>query len=359
MSADGASVPPPVSVSAMASSGPGATAQASARAASLRAHPANRRPAAPVGHVRPAPQRRVAPALIPVPRSEEEAARQWAAQDHRHVRPARRAAAVAVVRDGPQGPELLLRHRPGQTPLGVVGLPGGSLTDQDAEACTWYGPSPRAWARRLGMADLRSARQHVVAAVRELFEETGLLLVGEREGDVVMDPATPLWEEARTSLESEGFGLPAQLQRRGLGLRTDLLRPVGRWISPDFRHRRFDAVVFAAAVPAGQQATVRPATGRSEEVAGLHAWVPAASLIEGPVALPGPPGWLGESGVVEACEVTAPPTLMLAHRLAEAGSAVAFLLGLADGAADRPLPCWRMAPAGEDAGRLWMRPTTD
>lgn len=359
MSADGAAVPAPVLAAATASSDPEVTARAAARAAALRAHPANRRPAAPVGHVRPAPQRRVAPARIPVPRTEEEAARQWAAQDHRQVRPARRAAAVAVVRDGPEGPELLLRHRPGQTPLGVVGLPGGSLSEEDADACTWYGPSPRDWARRLGMSDLRGARQHVVAAVRELFEETGLLLAGAREGDVVLDPATPLWEEARTSLESEGFGLPSQLQRRGLGLRTDLLRPVGRWISPDFRHRRFDAVVFAAAVPPGQQATVRPTAGRSEEAAGLLSWVPAASLLDGPVALPGPPGWLGESGMVEACEVTAPPTLMTAHRLAEAGSAVAFLLGLADGAADRPLPRWRMAPAGDDGDRLWMWPTTD
>ncbi|GEM_PF-241043 len=330
-----------------------------ARVASRRAHPAGRRPAAPVGHVRAVPQRRPQPARIPVPRREEEAARLWAAQEHRQVRPARRAAAVAVVRDGDEGPELLLRHRPGQTPLGVVGLPGGSLTDQDADACTWYGPTPREWARRLGMTGLRRARQHVVAAVRELFEETGLLLAGEREGDVVPDPATPLWEEARTSLEAEGFGLPGQLQRRGLGLRADLLRPVGRWISPDFRHRRFDTVVFAAAVPPGQHATVRPSSGRDEATAGLLGWVPAARLFDGPLALPGPPGWLGESGVVEACEVTAPPTLMLARRLADAGSAVAFLLGFADGASDRPIQTWRMAPAGDDGDRLWLRPTTD
>lgn len=347
MSADGSAVPAP------------APTAGAPRDAAPRPPSSLRRPAAPVGHVRPAPQRAPEPSRIPVPRSEEEAARQWAAQDHRQVRPARRAAAVVVVRDGEDGPELLLRHRPGQTPLGVVGLPGGSLTEEDADSCSWYGPEPREWARRLGMSDLRRARQHVVAAVRELFEETGLLLAGEREGDVVQDPATPLWEEARTSLEAEGFGLPAQLQRRGLGLRTDLLRPMGRWISPDFRHRRFDAVVFAAAVPPGQHATVRPTSGAGAEAAGLLAWVPAARLFTGPLALPGPPGWLGESGVVEACEVMAPPTLMAARRLADAGSAVAFLLCFPDGAADRPLPVWRMAPAGDDGDRLWLRPTAD
>lgn len=357
MSADGSAVPGPAPASEpVPALDPSALA---AREAARRAHPSQRRPAAPVGHVRPAPQRRPESTLIPVPRREEAAARLWAAQDHRQVRPARRAAAVVVVRDGEDGPELLLRHRPGQTPLGVVGLPGGSLTEEDADPCTWYGPAPRDWAQRLGLSDLRRSRQHVVAAVRELFEETGLLLAGEREGDVVLDPATPLWEEARTSLEAEGFGLPAQLQRRGLGLRTDLLRPVGRWISPDFRHRRFDAVVFAAAVPPGQQATVRPAEGTSRETAGLLAWVPAARLFTGPLALPGPPGWLGESGVVEACEVMAPPTLMIARSLADAGSAVAFLLGCADGAADRPIQTWRMAPAGDDGDRLWLRPTAD
>lgn len=294
--------------------------------------------------------------LIPVPRGEQDAARDWSAREHPRVRPARRASAVAVVRDGPDGPELLLRHRPGQTPLGVVGLPGGSLTEEDAEACTWYGPTARQWAHRLSLADLRSTRQHLAAAVRELFEETGLLLAGAREGDLVLDPATPLWEEARTSLETEGYGLPAQLQRRGLGLRTDLLRPVGRWISPDFRHRRFDAIVFAAAVPPGQQPTVRPAQPGGGGTAGLLAWVPAGRLEQASTPLPLPPGRAEEAATVHPWEVTAPPTLMVARQLAAAGSATAFLLSLPGGAADRPLPRWRMEPAGDDGDRVWMRP---
>ena len=185
---------------------------------------------------------------VPVPSHEEELTRQWLAQKHRQVRPARPASAVVLVRDGEDGVEVLLRHRTGRTPLGRVGFPGGSLVEADAHPCPWFGPSPGEWARTLGLADRRRVRQHVVAAVRELFEECGVLLAGASDMEVVQDARGETWGARRSSLEHGDAGLPELLEERGLGLRTDLLRALGRWQSAPHSPRRFDTVVFTAAL---------------------------------------------------------------------------------------------------------------
>ena len=122
--------------------------------------------------------------LLPVPEQEEDLTRQWLDRRFRQVRPARPGSAVVLVRDGDDGPEVFLRHRAGRTPLGRVGLPGGALIESDADSCPWYGPEPSQWARTFGTTDRRRARQHVVAAVRELHDEAGVLLAGRSDTDV-------------------------------------------------------------------------------------------------------------------------------------------------------------------------------
>lgn len=257
---------------------------------------------------------------VRVPGHEEELTRQWLAQRHRQVRPARPASAVVLVRDGADGVEVLLRHRSGRTPLGRIGLPGGSLVDSDADPCTWYGPAPDEWARALGLADRRRVRQHVVAAVRELFEESGVLLAGPTDMDLVQDARGETWGASRSSLEEGDESLPRLLGDRGLGLRTDLLRGVGRWLSAPHSPRRFDTVVFAAALPPQQELVHR------SEGPVLQGWFSARRLLSEPAALPGPDGWLGESGVVALEEVSTPMTQLVLRRVAEHRTAAGFLL---------------------------------
>lgn len=276
--------------------------------------------------------------------------RQWLAQRFRQVRPARPASAVVLAREGPDGPEVLLRHRAGQTPLGRIGFPGGSLLPSDADACVWFGPSPGRWSASLGLPDRRRARQHVVAAARELFEETGVLLAGRSETELVADARGHTWGGGRSSLERGEEGLPALLAARGLGLRTDLLRPLERWHSAPHSHRRFDTVVFAAAVP-DQEPGLPGAEG-----AVLPGWFSARRVLAEPAALPGPEGWLGEAGTVCLDQVAAPMTQALLRRVAGHRTAAAFLLSLTAGTGRcGQIPERRVVTEPDDgSGSLWM-----
>jgi hypothetical protein len=96
------------------------------------------------------------------------------------------------------------------------------------------------------------ARALVCAAVRETFEESGVLLAGPDDDSVVADTSGPEWEEARRALEAHETSLSALLAERGLVLRADLLRPWAHWITPVLEAKRFDTRFLVAALPAGQ-----------------------------------------------------------------------------------------------------------
>jgi 8-oxo-dGTP pyrophosphatase MutT (NUDIX family) len=152
--------------------------------------------------------------------------------------PARDAATVAVLRDGHAGREtFLLRRRATMAfAAGKYVFPGGTVQDSDFEPVPWIGPGPRTWAQRLSCRE-DLARALVVAAVRETFEETGLLLAGA---------------DGVTATVEMGDG-----ETGGLAwLRSDLLNPWAHWITPRFQPRRFDTRFFVAMLPPGQSAGV-------------------------------------------------------------------------------------------------------
>jgi 8-oxo-dGTP pyrophosphatase MutT (NUDIX family) len=136
---------------------------------------------------------------------------------------------------------------------GVSVFPGGSVDSRDAdEETAWTGPSAAEWGEALA-APPELARALVCAAVRETFEETGVLLAGETPDSVLADVSGDDWELERTALLDRSQSLAELLARRRLVLRSDLLRPWSRWITPVVEPRRFDARFFAAAMPAGQR----------------------------------------------------------------------------------------------------------
>ena len=96
------------------------------------------------------------------------------------------------------------------------------------------------------------ARALVCAAVREVFEECGVLLAGPSPETVVADLRDPEWDVERAALLSKEQSFAELLLRRGLVLRSDLLSPQGRWVTPDFEPRRYDTFFFAALLPEGQ-----------------------------------------------------------------------------------------------------------
>jgi 8-oxo-dGTP pyrophosphatase MutT (NUDIX family) len=184
---------------------------------------------------------------------------------------ARNAATVMVVRNSraSAGVEVLMLKRPAsmQFAAGAYVFPGGSVDPADGRAeIAWQGPDAAEFGRRLGTAP-ELARALVCAAVRETFEEAGVLLAGTPDGEVVV-PEGPSWEADRMALTDGSVTLAELLASRGLVLRADLLTPWSRWITPAAEPRRFDARFFAAALPAGQQ--VRGHVAEADKIAWLR-----------------------------------------------------------------------------------------
>ncbi|WP_211190715.1 NUDIX hydrolase [Actinomycetospora sp. TBRC 11914] len=166
------------------------------------------------------------------------------------------AASTILLRDGAAGVEAFLLRRRTQMAFagGMVVFPGGGVDPRDAtDDVGWAGPPPSTWAQRLGLDDA-AARAVVCAAIRETFEESGVLLAGPDEASVVDDTSGDAWAEARRALEARETAFTDVLRDRSLVLRTDLLRPWTCWITPEFEPRRYRTFFFVTASPAGQHA---------------------------------------------------------------------------------------------------------
>ncbi|MCP9987126.1 NUDIX hydrolase [Streptomyces sudanensis] len=181
----------------------------------------------------------------------------------------RRAATVLLLRgSGPAVEVHMLRRRASMAFAGgAYAYPGGGVDPRDEQPVRWAGPSPAEWAERLGVATPAEAQAIVCAAVRETYEEAGVLLAGPTPDSVVGDEGTPWssgtgapgedgdeWEDARAALVARELSFAEFLDSRGLFLRSDLLGAWARWITPEFEPRRYDTWFFVAALPEGQRA---------------------------------------------------------------------------------------------------------
>ncbi|MGW7485748.1 NUDIX hydrolase [Streptomyces sp. NPDC054786] len=166
----------------------------------------------------------------------------------------RRAATVLLLRDSTAGPTVhMLRRRVSMAFAGgAYAYPGGSVDRRDERPVAWAGPSRAQWAVRMGV-DPATAQTIVCAAVRETFEEAGVLLAGTSAETVVADTTGEEWEADRAALVAHEVSFADFLGRRGLVLRSDLLGAWARWITPEFEPRRYDTWFFVAALPEGQR----------------------------------------------------------------------------------------------------------
>jgi 8-oxo-dGTP pyrophosphatase MutT (NUDIX family) len=159
----------------------------------------------------------------------------------------RAAATVVLLRDGEAGLEVfLVRRTKGASFMGGAHVfPGGKVdgTDADPEllarAC---GVEGRAAAMALGETiDGSAARSLYVAALRETFEESGVLFASAPD----LDRAA-----ARARLAA-GASFPALARELDLTLDVGALTPLSRWVTPAVEQRRFDARFFVAIAPRG------------------------------------------------------------------------------------------------------------
>ncbi|GIG85396.1 NUDIX hydrolase [Plantactinospora endophytica] len=170
--------------------------------------------------------------------------------------PPRTAATVLLLRPDAAGRDgfevYMIRRAATMTFGGMYAFPGGSVDPGDSEIrLDWSGPGPADWGNRLGQPP-GPAQALVCAAAREVFEEAGVLLAGPDHETVVGDVSGEEWERARQALVNRRTGFADLLRDCRLTLRSDLLLPWSRWITPEFEPRRFDTYFFVALLPTGQ-----------------------------------------------------------------------------------------------------------
>jgi 8-oxo-dGTP pyrophosphatase MutT (NUDIX family) len=233
----------------------------------------------------------------------------------------RHAATVVLLRDGANGVEAYLLRRLGTMAFagGMYVFPGGSVDPRDGDAeIAWEGPPPEEWAAPLS-ASVPLARGLVAAAVRETFEESGVLLASPVTGDAEH------WAAEQAALLDRTASMAEVLGRNGLVLRADLLRPWAHWVTPEIEPKRFDTRFFVAALPEGQAAVhFRGESDRSE-------WVTPRAAVERHAS--------GELGML-------PPTVFTLAELSAYGTVADVLAAATARDVKRVLP--RIVVDGDD-----------
>jgi 8-oxo-dGTP pyrophosphatase MutT (NUDIX family) len=196
------------------------------------------------------------------------------------VVPALPAATVTLVRDAPDGLEVLLlqrNYRSGFMP-GVFLFPGGALDPEDASdavAARCAGIDDAGSSAVLGLPE--GGLAYWTAAIRESFEEAGVLLAYDDAGELVNPGASERierFEDYRRRLNAGEPCLHEMLEREGLRLAADRLTYFGHWITPVTAPRRYDTRFFAAIAPEGQEAL-------PDNVEAIHhLWVNPATALE-------------------------------------------------------------------------------
>lgn len=245
--------------------------------------------------------------------------------------PVRPAATVVMLRDGAAGLEVFLVKRHGLSDVlgGAYVFPGGKVDAEDARLnmARYLDAEPRALHERLGepLLDETEAAGLYVAAMREAFEETGVLFAlgcGPAE-------AAQAW-----ALLREGMAFDEVVAHMRLRLAAGGLAPWSRWITPvvaSVISKRFDTRFFLAAVPQGQEAR------HDEHEAVASEWMTPVQALRR--------YWDGEIAL-------APPQIMsLAHLARHASVESAF-----DEARLRPPPVIQPKPFEEEGGRVICYP---
>jgi len=154
---------------------------------------------------------------------------------------ARPAATLALLRDSPRGPEVLMVQRAPTAVFlgGAYVFPGGALDTADTD--------PRVVARVRNLPAETPSIAYWIAAIRECFEEAGILIACDDDGRLI----SPGRAAALSSHRSKPF--VDLLETENLYIPAGELAYIGHWVTAPNRPRRFDARFFAARAPEGQQ----------------------------------------------------------------------------------------------------------
>lgn len=252
----------------------------------------------------------------------------------------RPASTVVLTREGRDGVEVFLVRRKASVAFmaGAHVFPGGAVDQVDRSA----DPAPRVWCDGIDVALARmpdvtpeAAIAFHMAAVRELFEEAGVLLARNGRGKMLAIPPGDVasFSEVRRAAIEEHLPLLVVAETEGVRLALDALVPFARWITPELESRRFDAYFFLAAMPQGQQAS------HDAHEASESCWISPRLALDrcraGEIALPPPTWttlrWLAELATVsEALDWASTrrvPIVQPSMRILESGARLVLLPG--------------------------------
>ena len=190
------------------------------------------------------------------------------------------AATVLLLRDGAEGVEVFMLRRTLQSDFvgGAFVFPGGAVDAPDRAAdleAVSVGRTDAEASRRLGVE--RGGLAYWVAAIREGFEEAGVLLAYDPDGRIVdLDAPAHVerWAEHRRAVDCGEATLIEVCRAEGLTLAVDGMHYFGHWITPVGSPRRYDTRFFVAAEPPGQT----PLHDDREVIANV--WVRPAEALE-------------------------------------------------------------------------------
>lgn len=203
----------------------------------------------------------------------------------------RAAGTILLLRDRPDFQVLMVkRHHQIDFASGALVFPGGKLQPNDSDPV---------WAdHTTGWEDLDGTQRSLrIGAIREAFEEAGILLARYPDGS----PFTSICDiEERAAVDRGKLPFLDVIKRLGVVLELDALTVFARWITPTFMPKRFDTWFYAAHAPEDQ---VAACDGREAVDA----------------------EWIAPSGVLrlaaEGSRTVIFPTMMNVKLLAEASSA--------------------------------------
>ena len=168
------------------------------------------------------------------------------------------ASTVILLRDGAVSPEVLMleRHAKSEFLPDMYVFPGGRVEERDHELGSRTSRlSAEAAARALPTVDAALALGFFVAAIRETFEESGILLARRRGSDELLGEAeAAALARHRLDVQSGDASFGELCESEDLDLAAELLAVHAHWITPEAVPQRFDTLFFSTIAPTGQRA---------------------------------------------------------------------------------------------------------
>lgn len=155
------------------------------------------------------------------------------------------SATILIVRDGAKGIEvfMVVRHHQIDFASGALVFPGGKVDPTDISKelrhfCHGAG----------GLTDEELGYR--VSAIREVFEESGILIARKKEGDcIILGKELSSLKGYRAALADKELTICEFLEKENLVLALDLLVPYSHWVTPVVMPKRFDTVFFLVKAP--------------------------------------------------------------------------------------------------------------